>query len=246
MWGEIIGGALSFLGQQSANEENARSSAAQMEFQERMSNTAHQREVVDLRAAGLNPILSAKLGGASSPSGSQYKAENALGKGVESANSARAISSAIDLNEASAEKARADAALSNVQSAKVAQDTMVGKQDEALKNAQHNLAQVTSGLVGNQSINEAIKGDILLLEKQLAEYELQKAPHLLASVQSQMDSLAYAAQEARNKNEISETTFGKLLTSISQISTALQGGLNAANSAKSLATPSYKGRFSKP
>jgi len=246
MWGEIIGGALSFLGQQSANEENARSSAAQMEFQERMSNTAHQREVVDLRAAGLNPILSAKLGGASSPSGSQYKAENAAGKGVEAFNSARAISSTIDLNEASAEKARADAALSNVTAAKVAQDRETGVQDAALKNAQHNLAQAQSGLVGQQNTNEGIKGDILKLERELAEWELKKAPHLLASVQSQMDSLAAQAQEARNKNEISETTFGQILTSISQISTALQGGLNAANSAKSLATPSYKGRFSKP
>jgi len=74
----LLGGLFGMKGASDANKASAKAAQAQMDFQERMSNTAHQREIKDLEAAGLNPILSAKLGGASSPGGAQPNIVNEM------------------------------------------------------------------------------------------------------------------------------------------------------------------------
>ncbi|WNK14944.1 MAG: DNA pilot protein [Microvirus sp.] len=76
--GSMMGGASSAQGIEQMNAANMQIAKDNRDFQERMSNTAHTREVTDLRNAGLNPILSATGGsGASSPGGSVIPMQNA-------------------------------------------------------------------------------------------------------------------------------------------------------------------------
>jgi hypothetical protein len=128
-----IGAGLGFLGQQDTNTASARiaqqSTEASMaeaqrnrDFQEKMSNTAYQRQVEDMTSAGLNPMLAyVKGGGASSPAGSTGQ--------VTSAQYTSPVQGAASYRLTSAQAKKAETEVPNIEK----QNELIGQQIDNLK-----------------------------------------------------------------------------------------------------------------
>lgn len=245
----LLPALLGFGGSVVASALSAKSASDQMSFQERMSSTSHQREVEDLKKAGLNPILSAKLGGASSPPGAMVHYENPA------KNLTSDYVTAKRLKEVEMKNSAADIALKNAQTDKSMSDILVNRamEKKILEDARTSISQrelnnaiaakegaFVENLISQTALNTA-KGrteaiNYILQLARVAESKASTARSRAEAARIGLEARRILAELPRveNLSAIEKTELGKKLTKWERILSVIGKVVGVADQGTSL------------
>ena len=176
-------------------------------YQERLSNSAHQREVADLLKAGLNPVLSSKYSGSTTPSGSSASGVSSQGSKADVDTSVNNIIGSL-LNAVIGQATALQTTAMNNQTALQSTSMM---NETQIKNAITAMQATLGSASINANSNQKIQSQAQAFEEYMKKNYPQNMVGGVSSIWSSMWDAFNGASGNSNNNAKSNSEFKKII-----------------------------------